>query len=89
LSYAAVSFVDLLLDEELLLALAEHEFTQPTAIQQQAIPPLLEGSNVLASAPTGTGKTLAFVLPALQHILDTQGKKPAPLKCLFLAPPAN
>jgi ATP-dependent RNA helicase SrmB len=81
-----VSFVDLMLDEELLLALAEHEFTQPTAIQNKAIPPLLEGSNLLASAPTGTGKTLAFVLPALQHILDTPRHEPGTPKVLILSP---
>lgn len=81
-----MSFVDLMLDEELLLALAEHEFTQPTAIQNKAIPPLLEGSNLLASAPTGTGKTLAFVLPALQHILDTPRHEPGTPKVLILSP---
>ena len=81
-----MSFVDLMLDEELLLALAEHEFTQPTAIQNKAIPPLLEGSNLLASAPTGTGKTLAFVLPALQHILDTPRHEPGTPQVLILSP---
>ena len=81
-----MSFVDLQLDQELLHALAEHEFTQPTAIQQQAIPPLLEGHDVLASAPTGTGKTLAFVLPALQHILDTPRQEVGTPKVLILSP---
>jgi len=81
-----VSFVDLQLDEELLHALAEHGFAQPTAIQSQAIPPILEGSDVLASAPTGTGKTLAFVLPALQHILDTPRREEGTPKVLILSP---
>ena len=78
--------LDLQLDQELLHALAEHEFTQPTAIQTQAIPPLLEGTDVLASAPTGTGKTLAFVLPALQHILDTPRQEVGTPKVLILSP---
>lgn len=51
-------------------------FTRPTAIQAAAIPPALEGRDVLGSAPTGTGKTAAYLLPALQHLLDFPRKNP-------------
>ncbi|HKG56984.1 MAG TPA: DEAD/DEAH box helicase [Candidatus Limnocylindrales bacterium] len=52
----------------LLRALAELGYEEPTPIQVAAIPPLLDGRDVLAEAPTGTGKTAAFALPALQRI---------------------
>ena len=55
---------------EVVEALQEKGFTRPTAIQAAAIPPALEGRDVLGSAPTGTGKTAAYLLPALQHLLD-------------------
>ena len=49
-------------------AVAEEGYTTPTPIQEQAIPHLLEGRDLLGCAQTGTGKTAAFVLPLLQHI---------------------
>jgi ATP-dependent RNA helicase DeaD len=52
----------------LLQALAALGYEEPTPIQRQAIPPLLAGQDLLAEAPTGTGKTAAFALPALQQI---------------------
>ena len=52
-------------------------FTRPTAIQAAAIPPALEGRDVLGSAPTGTGKTAAYLLPVLQHLLDFPRKNQA------------
>ena len=52
--------------------LTRHGFVQPTAVQAQAIPPALEGRDVLATAQTGTGKTLAFVLPLLESLLATR-----------------
>ncbi len=48
--------------------LARHGFTQPTPVQAQAVPPALEGRDVVATAQTGTGKTLAFVLPMLERL---------------------
>ncbi len=48
-------------------------FTEPTEIQRNAVPPALEGRDVLACAMTGSGKTAAFVLPILQHMADTRG----------------
>ena len=51
-------------------ALTALGYEEPTPIQQQAIPPLLEGRDILAQAATGTGKTAAFALPLLQLISD-------------------
>src|SRR5437867_5206902 len=48
--------------------LARHGFVKPTAVQSQAIPPALAGHDVVATAQTGTGKTLAFVLPMLESL---------------------
>ncbi|MDH3815732.1 MAG: DEAD/DEAH box helicase, partial [Acidobacteriota bacterium] len=48
-------------------------FTEPTPIQRDALPPALEGRDVLACAMTGSGKTAAFVLPILQQMAGTQG----------------
>jgi ATP-dependent RNA helicase RhlE len=61
-----MSFENLGLSPELLRALADKGYTQPTPIQQQAIPAVLSGRDVLAGAQTGTGKTAAFVLPLLE-----------------------
>lgn len=58
-------------------------FTQPTPIQNQAIPAILEGSDVLGLAQTGTGKTAAFILPLIQHLMQTQ--KTA-VRALIIAP---
>ena len=64
-------FDDLYLDDVLLQAVSKQGFTTPTAVQENAIPAILAGKDVLACAATGTGKTAAFVLPALQRLLDT------------------
>lgn len=80
-----MSFIDLQLDLELIQALAENDLIRPTEIQRQAIPIIMDGQDLLASAPTGTGKTLAFSLPALQHILDQQEPSSAP-RILILTP---
>ncbi|ABM27103.1 DEAD/DEAH box helicase [Nitratidesulfovibrio vulgaris] len=62
------SFKDLPLEEELLKAIEELGFTEPSPIQSIAIPRLLEGRDVIGQAQTGTGKTAAFGLPLLQRI---------------------
>ena len=62
------NFAELDLDPDLLLAIDEMGYQRPTQIQAEAIPQALDGRDVLASAPTGTGKTAAFVLPALQFL---------------------
>ncbi len=80
------TFSELELDESLLNALEDKGFTRPTAIQAAAIPPALEGRDVLGSAPTGTGKTAAYLLPVLQHLLDFPRKKSGPPRILILTP---
>ncbi|QKJ88268.1 ATP-dependent RNA helicase SrmB [Paramixta manurensis] len=80
------TFSELELDESLLEALQDKGFTRPTAIQAAAIPPALEGRDVLGSAPTGTGKTAAYLLPALQHLIDFPRKKSGPPRVLILTP---
>ncbi len=62
------SFEDLLLVEPLRLALEETGYKTPTPIQQAAIPPLLEGRDLIGCAQTGTGKTAAFALPILNRL---------------------
>lgn len=81
-----MSFDTLDLDPCLLRAIAEQGFTRPTSIQQQVIPAAMDGLDILASAPTGTGKTAAFVLPALQHLLDFPRRKPGAARVLILTP---
>ncbi len=80
-----MTFDDLFLDDKLLSALKKLHFETPTAVQEAAIPLILEGKDVLAGAATGTGKTAAFVLPALQLLIDEPNKTKQP-KILMLAP---
>jgi ATP-dependent RNA helicase DeaD len=61
-------FADLRLSEPLLQALAHLGYDQPTPIQEQAIPELLDGNDVIGQAQTGTGKTAAFGLPLLEYV---------------------
>ena len=61
-------FLALGIDDALVATLAELGYEEPTPVQRQAIPPLLEGRDVLAEAPTGTGKTAAFAIPAIHRI---------------------
>lgn len=63
-----MSFEELGLSAELLRALGEQGYASPTPIQEQAIPVILRGHDVLAGAQTGTGKTAAFTLPLLQRL---------------------
>ena len=65
------TFDALSLNPSLLKAIKQQGYTKPTPIQKQAIPPLLEGRDVLGCAQTGTGKTAAFSLPIL-HLLAQQ-----------------
>src|SRR3954447_12758906 len=78
-----MSFSSFDLDPRLLRGVADLGFTDPTPIQRDAIPPALEGRDVLACAMTGSGKTAAFVLPILQRLL---GKPRGTTRCLVLAP---
>ncbi|GAK85146.1 ATP-dependent RNA helicase SrmB [Vibrio ponticus] len=80
------NFAELDLDPNLLSAIEEMGFKRPTQVQAQAIPQALDGRDILASAPTGTGKTAAFVLPALQYLQDFPRRKPGPARVLILTP---
>ena len=62
------TFRDLGVSEALIEALADKNIKAPTPIQQQAIPKILAGTDILGVAPTGTGKTLAFLLPIIEKI---------------------
>ncbi len=80
-----MNFRDCNLKEPILKALAEQGYTTPTAIQSGAIPPALEGRDVLGCARTGTGKTCAFATPILQRLSETpvEGR---PIRALVLTP---
>ena len=67
-----MSFDTLGLSPELLRAVADQGYTEPTPVQREAIPLVLAGRDLLAGAQTGTGKTAAFVLPMLQRLADSQ-----------------
>jgi ATP-dependent RNA helicase DeaD len=73
------TFEDLGLRPELLAALTALGYEEPTPIQAEAIPPLVEGRDLLGQAATGTGKTAAFSLPVLQRLGAERGKAPAAL----------
>ncbi len=79
-------FEQLELDDELCRAVAELGYKRPTGIQELAIPAALDGRDVLASAPTGTGKTAAFLLPACQFLLDNPRQQPGNTRVLVLTP---
>ena len=80
------TFAELDLEQELLKAIDEMGYERPTQVQAEAIPQALDGRDVLASAPTGTGKTASFVLPAQQYLLDFPRKKAGPARMLILTP---
>jgi len=80
------NFNDFNLDEKLLKALKELGYEEPTPVQQQAIPKALEGSDIICSAQTGTGKTAAFMLPSLQRMISTPRGKANRPRILVLAP---
>ena len=85
-----ISFASLDLAPELLKALDESGYTTPTPIQAQAIPLALKGTDLMAGAQTGTGKTAAFTLPLLQQLLPlaSTSASPArhPIRALILTP---
>jgi ATP-dependent RNA helicase RhlE len=81
------TFSDLKLSAPLLQALATEGYETPTPIQAQAIPPLLEGRDLLGIAQTGTGKTAAFALPLLQRLTTTDRRAaPRSVRALILTP---
>ena len=70
------TFAELGLNEQILAGVESLGFTAPTPVQAQAIPVVLEGHDIVASAQTGTGKTAAFALPTLQLVAGEKGKGP-------------
>lgn len=83
-----MSFKKLGLTEELLKAVEQQGYTTPTPIQQQSIPVILQGRDVLAGAQTGTGKTASFTLPLLQRLSENfdPHQKPRRVRALVLVP---
>ena len=81
-----MSFSSLGLSDALLKAISKKGYTTPSPIQQKAIPPILEGKDVLASAQTGTGKTAGFTLPILQILSQGQQLRQRPIRALILTP---
>ncbi|ANI83811.1 ATP-dependent RNA helicase RhlE [Kosakonia oryzae] len=83
-----MSFDALGLNPEILRAIAEQGYVQPTPIQQQAIPAVLQGRDLMASAQTGTGKTAGFTLPLLQLLVQKEphAKGRRPVRALILTP---
>lgn len=81
-----MSFQSLGLSEALLKAISKKGYNTPSPIQSKAIPPILEGRDVLASAQTGTGKTAGFVLPMLQILAQKESLRNRPVRALILTP---
>lgn len=82
----ATTFSELELNDELIRALDAKGYERPTAIQEATIPAALDNRDILGSAPTGTGKTAAYLLPAIQHLSDFPRKKSGPPRVLILTP---
>ncbi|WP_075881266.1 DEAD/DEAH box helicase [Vreelandella massiliensis] len=83
---SALSFSELSLSEDLLKAVKAKGYTHPSPIQSQAIPIILEGRDLLASAQTGTGKTAGFTLPLLQRLSQTPKRRKHAIRALVLTP---
>ncbi|MTE27280.1 DEAD/DEAH box helicase [Winogradskyella ouciana] len=83
-----MSFKDLKIIKPLLKAIEASGYSEPTLVQQRAIPPVLEGRDVIVSAQTGTGKTAAFALPILQQLFDKQDapKRGKKIRALVISP---
>src|SRR2546422_4166843 len=81
-----MTFSALGLSEPLLRAIAERNYTAPTPVQIDAIPAVLRGGDVWASAQTGSGKTAAFALPILQILSTTRRERGRFVRALILAP---
>ncbi len=81
-----MSFNSLGLSKALLKAVEKQGYTTPSVIQEKAIPLILEGKDILASAQTGTGKTAGFTLPMLQILSQGQQLRKRPIRALVLTP---
>ncbi|QYJ78221.1 ATP-dependent RNA helicase SrmB [Shewanella acanthi] len=81
-----MQFEDFQLDPSLLVSLKAMGHISPTTIQQETLPHALEQRDILARAPTGTGKTASFLLPALQHLIDFPRRYSGQARVLILTP---
>jgi ATP-dependent RNA helicase RhlE len=81
-----MSFSNLGLCDPILKAIEEQGYTTPTPIQEQAIPVILSGKDLMATAQTGTGKTAAFVLPLLERFSKAEKLRDRSIRALILAP---
>ncbi|NLQ22248.1 DEAD/DEAH box helicase [Shewanella oncorhynchi] len=81
-----MQFTDFSLDQRLLQSIKHMGITEPTAIQEQALPIALAGKDLMASSKTGSGKTLAFLLPALQRVISTRSLSKRDPRVLILLP---
>src|ERR1700744_478626 len=70
----AVTFEDFKFNRQILNAIADAGYTEATPIQQKAIPPIMNGQDVMGIAQTGTGKTAAYVLPIIMRLKYAQGE---------------
>lgn len=80
-----MTFEDLGLNDDILDGLDSMGFVEPTPIQEQAIGPIIDGKDIVASAQTGTGKTAAFILPVMHRIMESQPEKPR-VRALVIVP---
>lgn len=85
-SLPALAFDQLDLHKDILKAVADAGYKTPTLIQQKAIPAILSGQDLCASAQTGTGKTAAFILPALNKLMSTAPGNGSGPRVLILVP---
>ncbi|MGB0883615.1 MAG: DEAD/DEAH box helicase, partial [Flavobacteriales bacterium] len=81
-----MTFNQLGLSEPILKAIQKKAYDTPSPIQEKAIPPVLEGNDVLASAQTGTGKTAGFTLPLLHILTKRPQRKSRVIRALILTP---
>lgn len=81
-----MSFVKLGLSDPILKAVSELGYSKPTPVQQQAIPIILSGKDLMAAAQTGTGKTASFVLPILELFKDKEAVRTKSVRALILTP---
>ena len=81
-------FENLDIIKPILKAVKEEGYTKPTSIQEESIPHILKGKDLLGCAQTGTGKTAAFAIPVLQNVFNGEkvSKAPRPISALVLAP---
>ena len=81
-----MQFSDFNLDQRLMSKVEHLGFTEPTEIQQQAIPAAMKGHDLIASSKTGSGKTLAFIIPAMQRLMKNRALSKRDPRVLILTP---